>query len=106
VRDLDSGQEVVAVAGRHFDRKASTVLTLADGTAVSLPVWGSRRSKAVMVAQDQGATTLASFRLTGTRRAAVCEIVVPPTSLQGDDLLIVLALGGCLLRTYFVKPGA
>ena len=103
--DLAADEPVVTITGMHFNRSAGTQFELRDGTVVTFPVVSTYRPQAVMMAQDATGRVLAHFRLVRRDVRQICEIVVPPGSLSGDDLLIVLGFGGSMIRQYFDTPG-
>ena len=101
----DTDEVVAETSGHHSYQENTTVLALRRGPTVSYPVLGAGIDDCVMVAQDSEAHALAYFRMIREQVGRSCEIVVPPGLLGGDDLVLVLLLGGTIFRKYFQRPG-
>ncbi len=101
---METDEVVADVTGVHFNRKATTELAFADGRVVSFPVSGTRKSEAVMVAEQTPAQPIAHLRLVRAGLGRTCQIVVSPHSLSGDDLALLLLFGGWIFRNYFLRP--
>jgi hypothetical protein len=103
---IETDEVVAEISGRHYIGEATTVLALRGGPTVAYPVWGTAKNGSVMVAEDSAGHSLAYFRWIRETLGWSGEIVVPPASLGGDDLALILLYGGSLFPGYFKKPGA
>lgn len=103
--DVESGRVWCRVTGRHYDHRATTRLTRPDGSWIHYPVFGRRQARTVMIAEDQDGAALAYFRK--VRRDSLrrtVEIVAAGGRLEGEDLVVMLAVGGAALYRYFEHP--
>jgi len=103
VVDRRTDDIVLTSKGRHGDHSAGTILYLGGQRAVFLPVYGTHRSNAVMVARGPEGD-LAHFRMArnddGVSMRHLVDIVVP--TIDDRTTLVLVIVAAPLLRQYFV----
>ncbi len=111
--DVASGASVLRMEGVHFESRAGTRVTMADHTAIELPVTGRSIFHATMAAVDESGNRVMQYRVnwSADRRAAfrnpykVTEVVVTSAGRTIPNIELLAAVTAGCLRGYFKRRG-
>jgi len=114
VVDMQTGETVMGITGRHYNRRGDTKAALSDQGSLEFPVRGSGPRKAVMYAIDEKGCVLIRYRLKkptvgdwlAGRVMSVTrvEVVVSPIAMAMPIRSVLVAASSKLLVSYFQHP--